>query len=387
MRYRHAVAAMLLVSGCYDPPQPLCGFRCGPSGACPVDYACNASDGYCHRAGAPAELTCPLVDAGVDAADFFPRIVETVPADDADEVPHDVIVGVKFTEQVVGVSEETFTLARQDLGVPLAARVTYDASTRRATLVPDEPLAASRRYVASLAAEIADASGQPIVGQTSWMFKTAADITPPQVAMTMPAAGATGVPVDVLVVATFTEQVSHVTLGSFLLEAPGGFVTGTIVYVSQTAVGFKPAVQLAPFTVHTATLTSAITDFAQNVLEGAPVTWSFTTGADTIPPTIKTRSPEIDDFEVATSAKVSVGFSEPVVGVSAESVTLELAGQPVAATVSYSETTSTARLTPDVPLALDATYTVRLSAQIRDRGGNPLVGAPVTWSFQTVSSR
>jgi hypothetical protein len=52
--------------GCYDVPQPQCGFRCGPNGACPEGYTCKSSDGRCHLNGSPVSLVCGTVDAGVD---------------------------------------------------------------------------------------------------------------------------------------------------------------------------------------------------------------------------------------------------------------------------------------------------------------------------------
>jgi hypothetical protein len=52
------LAAILgLAQGCYTPPEPDCGFVCGPNGECPDDYSC-AADNVCHRKGAPATLTC-----------------------------------------------------------------------------------------------------------------------------------------------------------------------------------------------------------------------------------------------------------------------------------------------------------------------------------------
>lgn len=57
----------LLAAGCYDVPEPPCGFRCGPMGACPAHYTCNQDDGRCHRDGAPASLVCGTVDAAIDA--------------------------------------------------------------------------------------------------------------------------------------------------------------------------------------------------------------------------------------------------------------------------------------------------------------------------------
>ena len=54
----------VVLAGCYSPPEPDCGFVCGPGGACPADYTC-ASDHQCHRNGAAASLT---PDAGAALA-------------------------------------------------------------------------------------------------------------------------------------------------------------------------------------------------------------------------------------------------------------------------------------------------------------------------------
>jgi hypothetical protein len=64
---RALAAALLLAAGCYDVPEPECGFRCGPGNACPEHYTCNEADGRCHRDGAPASLVCGTVDAAIDA--------------------------------------------------------------------------------------------------------------------------------------------------------------------------------------------------------------------------------------------------------------------------------------------------------------------------------
>lgn len=65
-----ALGALLSLAllGCYDVPRPACGFRCGPSGACPEDYTCDPSDGRCHLNGSPPSLVCGAADAPADAA-------------------------------------------------------------------------------------------------------------------------------------------------------------------------------------------------------------------------------------------------------------------------------------------------------------------------------
>lgn len=71
----------LALPGCYDVPRPPCGFRCGPSEACPEDYTCDPSDGRCHLNGSSPQLVCATVDAGVGE-----------PADAAPDAPLDAMV-------------------------------------------------------------------------------------------------------------------------------------------------------------------------------------------------------------------------------------------------------------------------------------------------------
>ncbi|HEU4732628.1 MAG TPA: hypothetical protein VFT22_32255 [Kofleriaceae bacterium] len=95
------VSITLLVAGagaivvaCYEVPTPDCGFLCGPGDACPDGYTC-ADDHRCHRIGAPAGLTCPILDAPLpvlhDAA-VDSRI--DAPADAPTDTPVDAPVDV-----------------------------------------------------------------------------------------------------------------------------------------------------------------------------------------------------------------------------------------------------------------------------------------------------
>jgi hypothetical protein len=65
-----ALASVLALPACYDVPQPNCGFRCGPGGACPERYVCSNADGICHLDTAPATLRCGTIDASVPDAPF-----------------------------------------------------------------------------------------------------------------------------------------------------------------------------------------------------------------------------------------------------------------------------------------------------------------------------
>jgi len=101
------------------------------------------------------------------------------------------------------------------------------------------------------------------------------DSTSPTVSSVSPAADATGVAVDTVVTATFSEAMdeSTITTGSFTLSG----VSGSVSYNSGTNTAtFTPAADLSYETTYTATLSTAITDAAGNPLASA-YSWSFTT--------------------------------------------------------------------------------------------------------------
>jgi hypothetical protein len=383
MLSRHCVLVLapIVVGGCYDVPKPACGFRCGPAAACPADYTCAADD-HCHLNGTPASLSCPLLDAGVDAEPGLPQVIKRVPLDKEENVATSTTLRAVFNKPVTGVSSSSFTLLLRDSSTPVPAVVSYDPETRTALLDPDELLISSRVYDATLGADITDLHGNALAA-TQWSFRTALDTTPPTLTMTSPTSGATNVAVDASIIATFSEPVANLTTSSFLLAGPAGMVAGTVGYVGQTSVRLTAANQLEPQTAYTATLTSAVSDASGNTLVGAPIAWTFTTGADTVAPVIETRNPFEDDTGVLLTTTVIAYFSEPVIGVSTSSMVLTHAGTPVPAAVTYTASSRRAQLVPDAPLLPNTAYVVTLDAAITDASGNALPGAPVSWMFTT----
>jgi glucose/arabinose dehydrogenase len=131
------------------------------------------------------------------------------------------------------------------------------------------------------------------------------DTTPPTVTGKSPAPGATGVGPSTNVTATFSEAMnaSTVTTSTFTLVKQGTTtpLSATVSYASQVAT-FDPTTDLLPATTYTATVkggTSGAKDVAGNAL-AADVSWSFTTGAAAnLPPT-----PVIDTPAVGTTWKV-----------------------------------------------------------------------------------
>jgi methionine-rich copper-binding protein CopC len=110
---------------------------------------------------------------------------------------------------------------------------------------------------------------------------TASDGVPPTVTARAPAPGASGVPADVAVTATFSEPVQQPTI-AMELRGPGNtLVTAALTYDSNTRTArLTPQSPLAFSTSYTVNLSGA-KDLAGNTM--APLTWSFTTGAEPPP--------------------------------------------------------------------------------------------------------
>ena len=114
---------------------------------------------------------------------------------------------------------------------------------------------------------------------------------------------------------------------------------------------------------------------------------------DTTPPTVTATSPAAGATNVSVAAPVTATFSEPLDPATVAGSTFDVrdsGGALVAATVAYDAPTRTATLTPASALAWGATYTARVhggsaAPHVTDSAGNPLA-ADVAWSFTTTPS-
>lgn len=102
----------------------------------------------------------------------------------------------------------------------------------------------------------------------------AGDRTPPTVVSTTPTTGSTNVPTNAAISVTFSESVDSASVTNAAFTLSGG-ATGTIVVSGATAT-LTPTTPMAPSSVITATVSTAVRDRAGNPLP-APVSWSFTT--------------------------------------------------------------------------------------------------------------
>jgi len=177
------------------------------------------------------------------------------------------------------VTATTVTL-RNAAGDLVPAVVTYDAASHTAILDPDSRLSPTSAYTANVSggsAGVKDVAGNPMAADVAWTFTTTADVDSPLVVSRSPAPGAINVSSTVSVNATFSERVQRDSIAFVLRDPSGALVPATLTYDDTSlSATLRPVAALAASTSYTATVEHAA-DLAGNPM-AAPVSWSFTTG-------------------------------------------------------------------------------------------------------------
>jgi subtilisin family serine protease len=224
----------------------------------------------------------PLVTTGWSfTTAVAPTVTARAPGANATGVAVGTNVTATFSSAVQGLSTGTFVL-KGPSGAAVPAAVSYNATTRTATLDPAASLANDTKYTATLtggAAAIRDAAGTPLA-TTSWTFTIGP--APVITAMT-PRPGATLVRRVNNIAVTFSEAVQGAGTGTITLKATS---TGTKMSATVSRYGttnqwiLDPSATLAARTSYTVTVTggaAAIRDLAGNSLTS--YSWTFTTGS------------------------------------------------------------------------------------------------------------
>jgi len=205
---------------------------------------------------------------------------------------------------------------------------------------------------------------------------------------TAPVDGATDVPINRKITATFNEAMSPATLNAttFTVTGPDAApISGTVTYAEVgTTATFTPDVSLVNSTKFTATITTGAKSLTGHALAGNFL-WSFTTGVstDTIAPTVSSTIPLDAASGVAINANISVVFDEAMDPLSITAATYAVTGPNAAAvsgTLTYAG--STATFNPTSNLTPNTLYMATATTNIKDLAGNPLANDAV-WTFTT----
>ena len=330
----------------------------------------------------------------------FPIVVSTSPANGATGVILNTTVTATFSSVMAPGTINTTTFTLMGPAGAVAGAVAYSGTT--ATFTPSASLAASTLYTGTITTGATDPGGNALAANYVWTFTTGLPI----VISTVPAAGATAVPVNTTISATFSEPMNPATInaGTFTVVGPGGPVAGivargassprqrkgarqaavniskpqVVTFAGSTAT-FTPDVDLLANTTYTATITTGALDPA-GVGLGANYVWTFTTAP---PPSVVSTVPANLATAVAVNTPISATFSEAMNPATITGTTFTVTGPgatPVAGVVSYSGTTAT--FTPTVVLVNSTLFTATITTGAQDPTGAPLA-ANVVWTFTT----
>jgi hypothetical protein len=319
-----------------------------------------------------------------------PVVIATVPVNTATGVPIIQVLSATFNEAMncAAFPAAAFTVVAAPGAIPVPG--TIGCSGAVATFTPAANLAFNTVYTATIGTGAQSLAGTPLASNYVWTFRTIPAPTPPTVIATVPVNGATVVPTNQALIATFSSAMSPATINTttFTLTATGGAsVTGVVTYVAAGSVAtFTPNASLAPTTQYTATITTGAMDLAGTALASNYV-WTFTTAAlpTPIPPSVISTIPAGLAIGVPLNQIVSATFSTAMNPATINSTTFTLTGPgatPVSGLVAYAAVGNTLTFTPTANLAASTTFTATITTGAKNLAGIALASNYV-WTFTT----
>ena len=311
---------------------------------------------------------------GAAAVVIPPTVISTDPANAA--------TGVALTKQIAAnfstiMDASTFTSATFTLvqgTTSISGFTSYSGTT--AVFAPASNLAPNTIYTATITTGVKDLAGNALVSNYIWSFTTGASavVIPPTIISTNPLNGATGVPFNKQIAATFskTMDASTITSATYTLMQGTSSVSGTVSYIGMIAT-FIPTINLIQNTTYTATITTAAKDLT-GISMVSNYVWSFQTSTSTY--TVALSSNPLAGGTTNGSGTFNSGSSVSVSATPNAGYVFTNwieNGIPVSINANYTFTISGNRTLQANFSAIQQQYTVTLSA-------NPLAGGTVTQS-------
>lgn len=201
----------------------------------------------------------------------------------------------------------------------------------------------------------------------------------PIITTTNPLDGASGVPLNQIVTATFNEEMNPETINatSFILTEGGAPVSGTVT-LSGAVASFAPSSRLIANTIYTARVTTLSKDLAGNALQADHI-WTFTTG---LLPVVVSTDPINNATDVALNKIITATFNMPMdpLTLSDLTYTVKQGATTILGTISYSG--STVSFKPTSQLVGNKVYTCTITTGAKNLAGTALVSDYV-WTFST----
>jgi len=323
-----------------------------------------------------------------------PTVTGTIHSNGAIGVPINTKVGATFSEGMdpLTLTNLNFNLKESVSGNAVVGITSYAGVN--ALFVPTNNLTPSTRYTVTVKGApsgVKDLAGNLMASDfvISWTTAAAPDTTAPTVISTINANGATGVPINTQIGATFSEAMDPLTITNLnytLKEfVSGNVVGGTTSYAGVNA-QFIPTNNLTPSTRYTVTVKGApsgVKDLAGNSMASDfAISWTTAATADTTPPSVILVNPADLAVNVPVNSSVNATFNEAMDPLSINTANFTVAG--ITGLVAYDAINKIATFTPSSSLANNTLYTATISSHAKDMAGNEM-GVNKVWRFTTAA--
>lgn len=237
----------------------------------------------------------------------IPAVTATDPVNLATAVLLNKVITATFSEAMIEatiIAPLTFTLKQGS--TTIAGNLAYNGLIL--TFTPSSNLLAGTTYTATITTAAKNLAGNSIANNYVWTFTTS---TIPTIISTDPLNLATGVALNKLITATFSEVMTEATItaaSTFTLKQGTTNILGSVSYNGLVAT-FTPSSNLLSSTTYTATITTVAKNLVGNALANNYV-WTFTTVGSSGPVGVDLKTAGQFGILGGTAISNNAGFSE-----------------------------------------------------------------------------
>ncbi len=344
-----------------------------------------------------SSITSSTVSYAFTIRDFIaPTVTAVVPTPDGTTLGNSTpTISITFSEAMntsLFDPSSTFILTTDSGATQISGSLSWSNGNKTCTFTPDSALQDYYTYTATILGTVTDVAGNPLGSDLSWFFSI--DTITPVVSSYYPFPNNAYVNVAKPAVSvTFNEPVSTTNLVGadptyFTLKKGLTNISRTCSTTDNTTFTCTPSADLTEGT-YTARITggsSGVKDPAGNYNASNPmISWNFK--VDLTAPSVSAISPANGATDVSVTAPVTVTFVENNLmnasSINTDSFTVTSSTGKEVGTISYDAATKKATFTPGGGLSYNTTYTVTLTADIKDEAGNSVASTPYTWTFTT----
>ena len=349
-------------------------------------YQVKVSASVTNTSGVPVQAFTSTFTAGSVVDNAAPTIVSEAPINNATGVGTNALVSVNFNKAInpVSVSGSTIQLSGGSV-TEVPSSISFTPDYTRVTIVPQAPLPAST--VMTLAVNGVTSQAGVSVATKTTTFTTAAqpDFVAPYVINSSVQNGQANVPVNSVFSLQFSKAMDIGSFSPSNVYVSGGIanaiVPSTISWsADQTTIFIVPSAALNVGDAYSL-CSSSMTDLDGNPQQSFCANFTAAFAANSNGPTVINTSPENSASQVPTNTPVQILFNEPVQPTSIGQVTLKTGGNVVAVSAAFSDANQLLTLTPTLPLAASASYSIAITG-VKDTAGNQMSGT-TTNTFTT----